>query len=103
MPAPREPWGLVYIEAASAGTPFLASDSMDVGDIAERTGGGILVDGADPGLICEVLLSSHADPDNLARLGENGRRNVEFFTWPGTISRLTSELVDRGLLIGPRD
>ena len=99
MPAPCEPWGLVYIEAASAGTPFLASSSMGVGDIAEQTGGGILVDGADPVLICDALLSSHADPDNLARLGENGRRNVEHFTWRGTIGRLTSGLVDRGMLI----
>lgn len=102
MPAPCEPWGLVYIEAASAGTPFLASSSMGVGDIAEQTGAGILVDGADPVLICEALLSSHADPDNLARLGESGRRNVEFFTWPGTTRRLTTELVDRGMLVGPR-
>jgi hypothetical protein len=31
-------------------------------------------------LIRDALLSSNADPDNLAKLGKIGRRNVDFFT-----------------------
>jgi len=90
MPALHEPWGLVYLEAVSAGAPFLCLNRMGVTDIASTTGAGILVDRAEASAIAEALVRAHTNPARLADMGRHGKDAAVHFSWERTVERTLS-------------
>ena len=94
---------LVLYEAAAAGLPFLSVPVGNAREIAEWTGGGMIcpaaVDAQGFTQVDTTELARHisklaADPDTLARLGANGRRNWERrFTWD-KISRMYEQVFE---------
>lgn len=82
---------LVLYEAAAAGLPFLSVSVGNAGEIASWTGGGIVFDApkdaqgytqVDPAALAECISRLAARPDELARLGAEGRKNWEArFSW----------------------
>lgn len=85
MPSFAEPFGIVYVEAASFGLPSLAGN---VGGTTTSVGdGGMLVDPADDAAIFSAMLRL-ADPACTTELGARAGRRAEQFTWRKVAERL---------------
>ena len=82
---------LVLYEAAAAGLPFLSVNVGNAGEIAAWTGGGAVLEApkdahgytqVDPAKLAECISRLAARPEELVRMGAEGRRNWEArFTW----------------------
>ncbi len=85
MPAPCEPWGLVYAEALATRTPILG---LNRAALPELTGGGrygFLVEDETPDAVARALVGALGDPERLARMGEEGQAFcLEHFSWERT-------------------
>jgi glycosyltransferase involved in cell wall biosynthesis len=71
-----EPFGLVGIEALSAGRPVVASGTGGVGDWLEDGVSGLCVKPGDPHALAKALDSLLADPRRQAEMGAAGKRVV---------------------------
>ncbi|HYM54682.1 MAG TPA: glycosyltransferase family 4 protein [Solirubrobacteraceae bacterium] len=78
-----EPFGLVGIEALSAGRPVIASATGGVGDWLEDGVGGLCVPPGDAPALARALDELLADPDRQRAMGAAGRETVA--------ARLTAE------------
>ena len=82
---------LVLYEAAAAGLPFLSVSVGNAGEIAGWTGGGVVLDvpkdaqgytQVDPAVLGERISQLAARPEELERMGAEGRKNWEAqFSW----------------------
>lgn len=81
FPSPKEGWGITVVEAASCGTPSLASDSPGLRDSVRHGETGYLVTHGDVDGLAARMLELAADPDLVERLGANGRRQAEQLSW----------------------
>jgi glycosyltransferase involved in cell wall biosynthesis len=90
MPADREVWGQVYLEALAHRTPIVG---LKVNAFPELSGDGrygFIVPEATAESLAATLLSACQQPDLLAQMGSEGQRHVaDYFTWDATIKRLT--------------
>ena len=75
-PGFREPFGVVYLEAAAAGLPVLAMDSGGVASVVEHGRTGLLVPEDDVAAYAAALARLMADTALRACLGREGRRMV---------------------------
>jgi glycosyltransferase involved in cell wall biosynthesis len=89
----REGWGMTLTEAASCGTPAVATDIAGHRDAVVDGETGLLV-GVDAELGA-VLAKVLADDGLRTRLGRAARRRAEPLTWPRTAASLFS-LLDGG-------
>lgn len=71
-----EPKGIFVLEAMAAGVPFVQPRHGTFPEIAERTGGGILVEPANPESLAGGLLSLIRDPQLRTQLAGNAYRGV---------------------------
>jgi glycosyltransferase involved in cell wall biosynthesis len=88
---------LVLFEAMAAGLPFVSVDVGNAAEIAQWSGGGVIVpsrrrdDGlvvAEPRAVARAVDGLLADPDRRRELGERGRRAWrERFTWDAAAGR----------------
>jgi glycosyltransferase involved in cell wall biosynthesis len=105
LPSHREPFGLVYVEAALAGKPVIACDAGGAPEIIEHCSTGLLIpsphfanphsakhdagDNVEP--LAEAILSLL---DDRARAAEMGRRGCEQarsrFSWDACLARLNA-------------
>lgn len=74
LPSDGETFGMVVLEAWSAGTPVLTSDIPPLRRLVGQSGGGRVV-ARDPGVLADALLALLSDPDQLAAMGAAGRRH----------------------------
>jgi len=89
VPSSSEPFGIVYLEAASAG---VASIGTTIGGAAEPIGdAGMLVDPADP-LALLTALRLMADPETARSRGEAAHRRSRWFTWKRVAARTARAL-----------
>jgi glycosyltransferase involved in cell wall biosynthesis len=90
MPSSIEPFGIVYIEAASAG---LASIAGSVGGARDLIGddGGLLVEPNDQAGLVDAMLQL-ADPDTARRMGQAARERSTQYTWTKVAERLLRAL-----------
>ena len=87
---------LVLFEAAAAGLPFLSVSVGNAEEIARWTGGGVVLDAprdaqgytqVDPAALAENISRLAARPDELARMGTQGRKNWETrFGWNSIVT-----------------
>jgi phosphatidylinositol alpha-1,6-mannosyltransferase len=91
-----EGFGLVYLEAASAGRPSLAGLAGGTGSAVIDGVTGLRVDGDNPEAIAEGLARLLTDPAQAERLGRQGRERVlGFYTHQRRVDQLRS-LARRG-------
>ncbi len=76
MPSRNEPFGIVALEAWSAGKPVVATNAGGTKEFIWHDVNGFLVD-ANPGGLAHGIGSLLADHDHCRALGANGRRAVE--------------------------
>ncbi len=74
-----EPFGLVAIEAMSAGRPVIASRTGGLSDIVVDGETGLLVQPGNPIALQQAIERLLADPDLRHRMGEAGRRKANEF------------------------
>jgi glycosyltransferase involved in cell wall biosynthesis len=97
LPSHREPFGLVYVEAALAEKPVIASQAGGAPEIIEHGETGLLVPPQDPAALADAILTILDDRSTAAAMGRRGRQlALERFAWPRYLARLR-EVYDRVL------
>ncbi len=108
LPSHREPFGLVYVEAALAGKPVIACDAGGAPEIIAHGETGLLVppptgcgDSVAGGIslnvepLADALFTLLDNRDQAAAMGRRGRElALDRFGWPGYLARL-SEIYGR--------
>jgi len=77
----RESFGIVLLEAMSAGAPVICSDIHGYRAVVRRERDGILVPPADSDTLADALARVIHDPELKARLSAAGIERSELFTW----------------------
>jgi phosphatidylinositol alpha-mannosyltransferase len=77
----RESFGIVLLEAMSAGAPVICSDIHGYRAVVRRERDGILVPPADADALADALGRVIRDPELRARLSAAGIERSELFTW----------------------
>jgi glycosyltransferase involved in cell wall biosynthesis len=91
MPALREPWGLVYLEALSCRAPVIGLNRNALPEITQNGRFGFLLDQATPVAFAEQLLQACKDPARLRRMGIEGQQHcLRHYTWENTVDRMLS-------------
>jgi len=94
MPSTYEPFGIAYVDAASAG---IASIGTTVGGAADAIGeGGRLVDPADDGALVAAMREL-SEPETAERLGERAHERSRLLTWQAVAERLLRALRPAGI------
>ena len=101
LPSHREPFGLVYVEAALAEKPVIACNAGGAPEIIVHGETGLLVPppGATSNIapLAEAILAILVSRDRATAMGRRGRELViERFGWPRYLAQL-DELYERGL------
>lgn len=93
MPAPAEPWGLVYLEALASKTPILGVRRNALPELAGDGRFGFIADEPEPEAIAEALVSAFSDPQRLRRMGEDGQRHcLATYSWDRVAERIGAVL-----------
>jgi glycosyltransferase involved in cell wall biosynthesis len=90
VPSLSEPFGIVYLEAGSAGIPSIVSAAGGGRDAIGPDGGAIVQPGDEPGLVDAMLRLSEAQ--TARRMGEAARDRSELYTWTRVAERLLRAL-----------
>jgi glycogen synthase len=89
LPARFEPFGIVHVEAGTAGVPSIGTT---VGGAADAIGdGGLLVDPGDEEALREAMLAL-CDAETARRLGAAAKRNAAALTWTKVAERVLEAL-----------
>lgn len=72
LPSHREPFGLVYVEAALLGKACIACDSGGAPEVVRHGESGLLVPPHDVAALAEAIITLLRDPKSSTQLGENG-------------------------------
>jgi glycosyltransferase-like protein len=84
FPSTKEGWGLVMLEAMSAGLPVVASDLPVFREYLRPGRDALLVPQGDPAALAAALTSVLDDPDLAERLRASGRAVAARFPWAAT-------------------
>jgi glycosyltransferase involved in cell wall biosynthesis len=94
MPANREGWGFVYLEALSCRTPIVG---LNHGAIPELTGHGrfgFIAPDDTPQTLADTIAEALRDPARLARMGAEGQAYVtSTFTWENVVKKMTDVML----------
>jgi glycosyltransferase involved in cell wall biosynthesis len=89
LPSHREPFGLVYVEAALAEKPVIACEAGGAPEIIEHEETGLLVRPQNVPDLTQALLTLLDNRAHAAKMGRRGRElALERFTWPNYLSKL---------------
>lgn len=90
LPAANEPWGLVYLEAMSCGTPFIGLDRNAVPELSDHGRAGWVLDEASPEKLADLFVAAFAKPEALAHKGRHARDFVaDNYSWERTARAIT--------------
>lgn len=93
MPAPYEPWGLVYLEALASKCALLGMNRNALPEITQNGRFGILIDEATPSAVSTALLEAFREPRRLAEMGEKGQEFcLSRYSWQRTASIIGARL-----------
>jgi glycogen(starch) synthase len=88
VPSVYEPFGMVALEAAAAGTPVAVARTGGLAEIVEPGVTGVLFPPADPDGLADAVSSLLLDTDYARGMARRGRRRVrEDFRWPVIAAR----------------
>jgi glycogen(starch) synthase len=88
VPSFYEPFGLVALEAAAAGTPLVVADTGGLRDLVVDGVTGARFPSGDPGALAQVISRTLAEPARARGLANRARRRArEQFSWPAVASR----------------
>jgi glycosyltransferase involved in cell wall biosynthesis len=91
MPALREPWGLVYLEALSCRTPVIGLNRNALPEMTQNGRFGFLLDEATPPAFAEMVLHACQDRARLKQMGIEGQQHcLRYYTWENTVNRMLS-------------
>ncbi|MDQ6920218.1 MAG: glycosyltransferase [Candidatus Dormibacteraeota bacterium] len=88
MPSYNESFGLAGLEAQASGTAVVAGRGAGLASVLRDGVTGFLVDRQDPGLYAGFMRRLLEEPGLSERLGRNGRRLAERFSWRRTADDL---------------
>lgn len=81
LPSYSENFGNVVLEAMAAACPVAVTPEVGAADIVQQYGAGLVIDG-DPAILGNGLRDMLEIPEELARMGQRGRRAAKYnFTW----------------------
>lgn len=90
MPSLVEPFGIAYVEAASAGVPSIGSSVGGPRDVIGADGGLVVAPDDEDALL--DAMRGLADPDTARRMGEAARARSALYTWPKVAERMLRAL-----------
>jgi glycosyltransferase involved in cell wall biosynthesis len=94
LPSHREPFGLVYVEAALAEKPVIACEAGGAQEIIEHEETGLLVRPQNVPDLTQALLTLLDNRDQAAAMGRRGRElALERFTWSKYLANLRNVYV----------
>src|SRR5690606_9084438 len=97
VPSSYEPFGLVALEAAAAGTPVVAGTTGGLPEIIRHGENGMLVPPRDPRALAAAVTTLLAEPEYRAALVRSAQRTIEArFVWPIT-ARETEKVYDEAV------
>jgi len=89
LPSHREPFGLVYLEAALCERPVIACQAGGAPEIVEQGETGLLVPPKSPPELATAILQLLGDPSRAEQMGRRGREScLDRFTWPKYLQQL---------------
>ena len=95
VPSIYEPFGMVALEAAAAGTPVAVAATGGLDEIVEHGTTGVKFPSADPHALADAVGAVLADRDYARTLARRARRRVrDDFAWPA-IAASTVDVYDR--------
>ena len=100
LASPKEGWGISNMEAASCGTPVIASDSPGIRESVVNGETGFLVAHGDVAAMVGAMRKLAESPSLVRGMGEAGRRFAEEFSWDrsadNTIAHLEEVVAAKG-------
>ena len=93
LPTEREAFGLVFLEAMSAGLPVVAVDSGGVPEIVQQGETGFLVAPGDIDGLAARMITLLTDPEMAHRFGAAGQRHARTEFAPGKIAALWADVM----------
>jgi glycogen synthase len=97
VPSLYEPFGLVALEAAAAGTPVVATDRGGLGEVVRGNRLGLTVPSQDPAALADAVTRLLDDQVLARRIGRNARSAVESaYAWP-VVARSTAAVYGRAV------
>ncbi|HEY6394049.1 MAG TPA: glycosyltransferase family 4 protein [Candidatus Binataceae bacterium] len=90
-----DPKGIFVLEAMAAGVPFVQPDHGSFREIAQRTGGGILVEPENPASLAAGLLKLMRDRQLRASLASQAHQGVRAHYTVGQMARQTLDIFAR--------
>jgi glycosyltransferase involved in cell wall biosynthesis len=90
MPSATEPFGIAYVEAASAGVASIATSVGGPRDVIGLDGGIIVEPGGEEELLAAMLRL--ADPQTTQSMGAAALERSKLYTWPKVAERLLRAL-----------
>jgi len=90
--SPKEGWGITNLEAASCGTPVVASNSPGIRESVRDGETGYLVAHGDVGAMASAMGRIAGDASLVAQLGTHARRFAETFTWERAANETATHL-----------
>ncbi len=96
-----ESFGIVLLEAMSAGRPVVASSIPGYAAVARDGVDGILVPPGDAAGLASALADLLTDPDRARAMGEAGRERARRYDWP-TVAAEVEEVYEEAVNSAPR-
>ncbi|MCX7957897.1 MAG: glycosyltransferase family 4 protein, partial [Deltaproteobacteria bacterium] len=90
FPATIASFGITLLEGCASGLPFVSTAGAGFPSIFEDGENGFMIDTSDERLFGETLIKLIKDENLRKRLGENGRRLAEKYSW----KNVTSQILD---------
>jgi phosphatidyl-myo-inositol alpha-mannosyltransferase len=89
-----ESFGIVLVEAMAAGLPVIASDIPGYREVVRDGIEGILIPPRDPPALAAAVRRLLDRPEEMARLGEAGRRRAERYSWTAVTREIEAAYQD---------
>lgn len=94
MPADREPWGLVFLEALSTATPIVGMARNAVPEFTRQGQFGFELKEHSADELADIFVHAHQHPEKLKAMGEGGRDYVlKRYTWDNTVDTITHQIL----------